>query len=144
MSAAKRSQGRSRARRTGARAAPSPAKRRAYRRGRLSELLCRLVLRAKGYRIMAQDYRAPVGEIDIVARRGRTLALVEVKARDSLADAAAAVVLRQRRRIARAAEHFLAQRPALAGLDLRFDVMLVRRWRIPHHVAGAWRSDDDI
>lgn len=118
------------------------SRRRAYRRGRWSEALCRLILRLKGYRILARDYRAAVGEIDIVARRGRTLAMVEVKARESVSDAAEALGPRQRRRIGRAAALFLAQHPSLGGLAVRFDVMLVRPWRLPRHLAGAWELED--
>ena len=120
------------------------ARRRAYRRGRWSEALCRLVLRLKGYRILARGYRVPVGEIDIIARRARTLAMVEVKARDSITEAAEALGPRQRRRIGRAAALFLAQHPALDGLVVRFDVMLVRPWRLPRHLAGAWELEDHI
>lgn len=113
----------------------------AYRRGRFSEALCRLVLRLKGYRIVARGFRHPAGEIDIIATRGGTLAIVEVKARGSLAEAAEALGPRQQRRIAAAAAAFLAARPAFAGLAVRFDVMLVRPWRLPHHVANAWRLE---
>ena len=116
-------------------------RRRAYRRGRWSEALCRLVLVLKGYRIVTAGYRVQVGEIDIVARRGRTLAIVEVKARRTFEDAAASILPRQQRRIARAAAAFLVQHPSLAGLLLRFDVMLVRPWRMPCHVMNAWRLD---
>ncbi|MFI4987677.1 MAG: YraN family protein [Alphaproteobacteria bacterium] len=115
---------------------------RAYRRGRSSEALCRLMLRVKGYRILASGFRVPAGEIDIVARRGGTLAIVEVKARASLADAAEALGARQRRRIARAASAFLQQYPAAVGLAVRFDVMLVRPWRLPRHMTNAWRLED--
>jgi putative endonuclease len=114
-------------------------RRRAYRRGRLSETLCRLFLRLKGYRILAAGFRVPVGEIDIVARRGKTLAIVEVKARASLAEAAEALTSHQQRRIARAAQAYLALHPSAAGLVVRFDVMLVRPWRLPHHLTNAWR-----
>jgi putative endonuclease len=85
--------------------------------------------------------RTPVGEIDLIARRGRTLAFVEVKARsgDGIVDALTA---RQRRRIVRAAEAFLATRPTLALLDVRFDLMLVGRGLFPRHLRGAFRADD--
>ncbi|HYB08896.1 MAG TPA: YraN family protein [Alphaproteobacteria bacterium] len=117
-------------------------RRRAYRRGRWAEALCRLVLSLKGYRIVAADYRAKVGEIDIVARKGRTLAIVEVKARETHANAAAALLPRQRRRIARASAAFLAHHPSLAALIVRFDVMLVRPWQLPRHVKNAWHLDE--
>lgn len=128
---------------------PAPAKqrdkhrtrRRAWRYGRLAETACAWHLRLRGYGIIARGFRTPVGEIDIVARRGRTLAVVEVKARADFAAAAEALGTRQRRRIADAALMFLRAHPDLAGLDLRFDVMLVRPWRWPRHLTDAWRPN---
>ena len=117
-------------------------RRRAERRGRLAELWCRWHLRLRGWRILVRHWRCPAGEIDIVARRGGIVAVIEVKARRDLASAAAALPPRQRRRIARAAEAFLKTRPELAGLALRFDVMLVETLRPPRHLPGAWRSDE--
>jgi putative endonuclease len=119
-----------------------PRRRRAERRGRLAERLCRWHLRLRGWRIIARDWRCPVGEIDIVARRGGVVAVIEVKSRPDSATAAAALSPRQRRRIARAAEAFLATRPDLATLALRFDVMLLETLRLPRHLPGAWRSDE--
>lgn len=116
-------------------------RRRAWRRGRLAEAMCRLSLRLKGYRILARNLRTPVGEIDIVARRGRIVAVVEVKARLDGADPGLVPAPRQRRRIARAAGAFLAMNPALAGLSVRFDVMSVTGWRWPRHLADAWREE---
>jgi putative endonuclease len=118
------------------------ARRAAYRRGRRGEWLAVLLLRCKGYRIIARDLRLPVGEIDIVAVRGRTVAIVEVKARDSLADAAQSVSDRQRRRIARAARWFTASHPMLSGHSIRFDAILIARVRPPRHIIDAWREDD--
>jgi putative endonuclease len=76
-----------------------------------------------------------------LARRGRVLAVIEVKSRNELDTAASALTPRQRRRIARAAETFLLSRPDLAPLDLRFDLMLVAPLRVPRHWPGAWRAD---
>jgi putative endonuclease len=98
-------------------------------------------LRLRGWHILARGWRCPSGEIDILARRGSVLAVIEVKSRGEIAVAAAALTPRQRRRIARAAEAFLMTRPDLAGLDLRFDVMLVAPLRLPQHWRGAWRAD---
>jgi putative endonuclease len=113
----------------------------AQRRGQVAEWLCLWYLRLRGWRIIARDWRCPSGEIDIVARRGRVLAVIEVKSRSKTGAAAEALLPRQRRRIARAAEAFLLSRPDLAGLDLRFDLMLVARSRLPRHWHGAWRTD---
>jgi len=115
---------------------------RAQRRGRVAEWLCLWHLRLRGWRILARGWRCPAGEIDILARRGKVLAVIEVKSRGELATAAAALAPRQRRRIERAAEAFLLQRPDLARLDLRFDLMLVAPRRPPRHWQGAWRTDD--
>jgi putative endonuclease len=115
---------------------------RARRRGNLAEFLCRCNLRLRLWRIVARDWRCPAGEIDIIARRGKVLAIIEVKARGTAADAVYAVAPRQRRRIARAASAFLLARPELAALTLRFDVMLVAKLRAPRHLPGVWRADE--
>jgi len=117
------------------------ARRRAYTRGRLAESLAAWWLRLQGYRILARGFRVPVGEIDLIARRGSILAIVEVKRRDSLAAAIESVSPRQRRRIRHAAEAFLQRHPGLAGLQVRFDVVLLAPWRLPRHVKDAWHSD---
>lgn len=118
------------------------SRRRAERRGRFAEALCRSHLRLRGWRIIARGWRCPAGEIDILARRGDVLAVIEVKSRRDFASAVTAIAPRQRRRIGRAAEAFLGARPDLAALAVRFDVMLVEPWRLPRHLIGAWRSDD--
>ncbi len=109
------------------------------RRGRAAERLAAWSLRLRGYRILARRFACPAGEIDLVVRRGDLLAFVEVKRRPSLDAGAEALRPAQRRRIARAAEAFLGQRPALAGLRLRFDLVLIAPWRLPRHLSDAWR-----
>jgi putative endonuclease len=121
--------------------APDPRRLKARRRGRFAEHLCRWHLRLRGWRIIACNWRCPAGEIDILARRRGILAAIEVKSRPSFSTGAEALLPRQRRRIARAVEAFLAMRPELAPLALRFDVMVVEPLRLPRHLPGAWRSD---
>lgn len=115
-------------------------KRRAERYGRSSELLAVLALRLRGYRILIRRFRCPQGEIDIVARRGRTLSIVEVKARPDHDSAVLALTLGQRLRIERAAQALIARHPQLGVCDLRFDLMLVGRGRWPRLIADAWRA----
>ena len=117
------------------------ARHRAQRRGHAAEMLCRWHLRLRGWRIIARDWRCPAGEIDIVARRGQVLAIIEVKARGNVTDAISAILPRQRRRIARATSAFLLAHPDLAGLMPRFDIMLVAPLRLPRHLPDAWRAD---
>jgi putative endonuclease len=113
-------------------------RRAAERHGRWAEMLCRLALRLRGYRVLASRCRTPAGEIDIVAERRGVLAIVEVKARGTLDLALAAVSTSQRRRLARAALLFVAARPRLAGHAVRFDLMHVRPRAWPRHLEDAW------
>lgn len=115
------------------------ARRKAWRLGGAAENLCAWHLRLRGYRILARRFRCPVGEIDLIARRGRVLAFIEVKARPSRAQAAEAVTLRQRLRVERAALAYVQAHPGLADLAMRFDAMLVAPRRLPRHIADAWR-----
>lgn len=123
-------------------------RRRARGRGLWAERLCRLSLRLRGWQVLAQGWRprrgSGAGEIDIIARRGGVIAFIEVKARGDAGSALAAVTPRQQGRIARAAAAFLAQRPELARLRVRFDVMVVRPWRPPHHLFDAWRPEEGM
>lgn len=112
----------------------------ARRRGARAEWIAVWLLRAKGFRILERDLRSRLGEIDLVARRGRLLIFVEVKARAGLDIAAHAIRARQRARITRAAQAYLAGRPELQALTLRFDAVVLGRRRLPRHIADAWRD----
>jgi putative endonuclease len=114
------------------------------RHGRRAEALAAWWLRLKGWRIVARRFATPVGELDLVARRGHMLAFVEVKARRVAADALVAVTPQQQGRLVRAAEWFLAGRPELARLDCRFDVIAVVPWRLPRHLADMFRPDPKV
>ena len=105
-------------------------------------MLCAWVLRLKGFRILARGFRVPVGEIDIIARRGRLLVFVEVKARASHSEAAESLSYRQRERITRAANAYIAKFPGLSDLDMRFDAMLIVPGSWPRHLPDAWREGE--
>ncbi len=111
----------------------------AQRRGRWAEWFCRWWLRCKGYRIIATNWRCPRGEIDIIARRHDLLIFVEVKARQNLADAGAAVTTRTQKRITQTAMTFLTIHRQWQSLDTRFDVMMVTPGCFPQHCLDAWR-----
>lgn len=117
-------------------------RRRAYRSGRWAETLCVVLLRLSGHGIVARDFRTPVGEIDIIARRGHGLYFIEVKVRADREAIDEAVTYRQRRRISRAAALFLARNPRYGGWDARFDVMLVTPGRWPRRITNAWTLDE--
>ena len=117
----------------------SEARIRAYRLGHAAEAAAALLLLAKGYRLLARRYRTPLGEIDLIVRRGRTIAFVEVKARANLAAALESVGRGAERRIVGAADLWLARHPGAAGLDLRYDMVLILPWRLPRHLPDAFR-----
>lgn len=116
-------------------------RRQAWRRGRRAEGLAILALSLTGYRILVRNLKNPLGEIDIVARRGRTIAFIEVKTRANWSAAAEALAGRQRGRIARAASAYLAGHPEFASHRARFDIVLIVPWRWPRHIINAWRID---
>lgn len=115
--------------------APRPEWQAAFRVGISAESRAAAFLIAKGFRILARRLRSPLGEIDIVARRHQLLVFAEVKTRASLDEAAESVNERQRRRIAAAAEVWLAANP---DRDIRFDAILVAPGKITRHIPAAF------
>ena len=120
--------------------APRPERQAAFRVGISAESRAAAFLVAKGFRILARRWKSPLGEIDIVARRRRLLVFAEVKARASLDEAAESVNERQRRRIAAAAEVWLAANPDKTIFDIRFDAILVAPGEIPRHIPAAFET----
>ena len=106
-------------------------------RGRRAENRAAWWLR-HGWRILARRLRVRVGEVDLVARRGRTVAFVEVKWRDRAADLDFAIDAWRLRRVAAAAE-MLAPRFARPGDETRIDVMLLAPGRLPRHLVHVWQ-----
>ena len=108
-----------------------------YLRGMIAEIYAMAYLVVKGYRIVAWRYKTPVGEIDIIARRGDVLAFVEVKLRADSESGFYAITPRSQRRIARAAEHFMASGSRFSALFPRFDAIAVSGFCV-RHLDNAW------
>ena len=108
------------------------------RSARLAETLVATLLRLKGNRIVARRYKTPVGEIDLVALRGKRLAFIEVQRRKTREDAEWTLPTRQRRRIVRAAQYWLAGHPEYAGHDIAFDVVLTAPFSWSRYIANAF------
>lgn len=87
----------------------------------------------KGYRIAALREKTHSGELDIVACKGGILAIIEVKARDTLEDGINALTWHQQQRIIRGTASFIGRQRQYAGLAIRYDLIVIRRWRLPHH-----------
>lgn len=109
----------------------------AEQRGRRAETIAAWYLRLKGWRIVARRARVRGGEVDIIARRGHTLAFVEVKWRASAAALDDSIDERRLRRVAVAADQ-LRHRYAKADDDVRIDVILLAPGRWPHHLVNVW------
>jgi putative endonuclease len=120
---------------------PNPDRVAAFGLGLSAESRAAVYLVAKGYRIAARRFRSPVGEVDIVARRGRVLVFVEVKARATLDAAAESLQTRQQRRIAAAAAAWLSLNPHDIDKDIRFDAVLVAPGKIPRHIPAAFETE---
>ncbi len=115
-----------------------PGRRKAFRRGHVSEYIAALYLLAKGFRIRAIRYRTKLGEIDIVARRGDLVICVEVKARASVDAAVFAVTGTAQQRIRAAGDLWLSRQPDAHRLSLRYDIVAVLPWRLPRHFPDAF------
>ena len=111
----------------------------AERHGRRGEGWAALWLRLQGWRIVARRVKTPRGEIDLIARRGRTVAFIEVKARASRAEADLALDDYRLRRVAAGAEA-VAHHYARNGDQMRIDAMFLIPRRLPRHVPDVWRG----
>lgn len=114
------------------------SRRAAYGLGHRAETFAAWFLRLKGYRILARRFSSPVGEVDVVAKKGRALIFVEVKARPTLDLAAESIRHSQRARIVRGAEAFLSRHPHFVDHYIRFDAVLIAPGRLPRHLVAAF------
>jgi putative endonuclease len=110
----------------------------ADKRGHRSEAFAALALQLKGWRIVARRYRTPLGEIDVIARRANLVAMVEVKARSSLAAAMDSVTPSAQKRIMGSADLWLSRQKDANQLSIRFDIIAVLPWRWPIHIERAF------
>jgi len=108
--------------------------------GRRAEVWAAVWLMLKGYRILGFRLKTPQAEIDLLALRGRVLAVVEVKQRTTLPNALQAVHADQRNRLRRAGEAIAARRRSLHGVAVRLDLIALAPGRLPRHSPDAWRG----
>ncbi len=114
-------------------------KRKAHRRGLIAEKYAQVLLFFKGYRLIETRYRRPVGEIDLIVLRNKTLVAVEVKMRTDVEKALHAIGPIQQRRIRNTLLAYMAAHPEYSDYDLRFDVVLVTSFlKTPLHLQNVW------
>lgn len=109
-----------------------------HRKGLAAENRAAWFLRLKGYRVLAKRYKTPVGEIDLIVRKGKTTVFVEVKRRTTGDAAAEAVHRHNQSRVRRAAELYLQKHPRYTGGDIRFDAVLLSGGFLPRHIINAF------
>lgn len=112
-----------------------------YLRGRGAERVALVWLLLKGYRPLARRFSAAGGEIDLVVRRGGTIAFVEVKARGTMDAALTSIDAVKRRRFGRAARAWLSRHPPGAGLTFRADAVFIAPGAFPRHLPAAFELD---
>ncbi len=107
--------------------------------GRRGESIAAWFLRLKGWRVVATRVKTPRGEVDLIARRGKTIAFVEVKARANVRDLATAIDAYRLRRVAAAAE-ILLPKYGKECENMQIDVIMVAPWRWPNHLPNVWHG----
>jgi putative endonuclease len=105
-------------------------------RGRWGERRAAWWLRLHGWRILGQRMKVKVGEVDLIARRGRMVAFVEVKTRATAQELEHAVDAYRMRRVAAAAT-WLAPRYLRKGDDMRIDLLLIAPRAWPVHMVNV-------
>lgn len=106
--------------------------------GRRVENLATWLLRFKGYKTLERRFKTPVGEIDLIMKRGNTIVFIEVKGRKLLQEAYESLKITQLNRIKQAANLYLSKYPYYLNYTLRFDVVLISPYRFPIHLENAW------
>jgi putative endonuclease len=114
---------------------------RAEKRGHFAELVALMYLRLKGYRLLAQRFKTPQGEVDLIMRRRDVTAFIEVKARGTRDQGVEAVTTTQSRRISAAARFWMARDRKSNQNFCRFDIVVVNAYFLPHHIENAFPGD---
>ncbi len=115
---------------------PSSHRQRAWKKGLWAETVAQWFLRFQGYRILERRYKTPMGEIDVIAQRGKTLVFVEVKLRPRIEEGLESISFIQQKRIQRTAEFYLSKKKNIN--NVRFDVFLVKPYWFPLHIKNAF------
>ena len=102
-------------------------------------------LRVKGYRCLNKRFKTPVGEIDLIMRKGKTICFIEVKHYMKLEQAAQSINNKQKKRISRTASLWMQQNTNYASYTQRFDALLLHGKGLTlrvKHIQNAWYLDE--
>lgn len=109
-----------------------------YKSGLLAESIAITLLTLKFYRIIERRYKTGMGEIDIIALKGKTLVFVEVKKRTNKAELFESITTKQKNRIYNTAEIFLSSNHIYSNHKKRFDAIFIPSNLFPVHIKNAW------
>jgi putative endonuclease len=109
-----------------------------YISGLLAEFKAKSFLRYQGFSILAERFKTPLGEIDIIAKKGNLVIFVEVKLRKTVDAAAEAIHARNQSRVRSAAELYLQQYPEYNQCEMRFDALVMAPGGWPEHITDAF------
>jgi putative endonuclease len=103
-------------------------------KGHLGEIIAVLLLKIKGYKILARRFKTSCGEIDIIAQKNNVIAYIEVKSRKTIDKCYDAITQKQLSRIQRSSKIFMDQNKKWHKYFSRYDVILVANWKLPIHL----------
>lgn len=110
-----------------------------YNWGIIAEFIAIIFLKLKGYKILKRRYKTFMGEVDIVAKKGKFLIAVEVKARKTATSSEEVLSKHQQNRIKRAMMFFMtANFKKYFNHSVRFDLIIVSPYKLPKHYQGFW------
>jgi len=109
-----------------------------HSKGLLAELKAKSFLRFRGFSILAERFKTPLGEIDLIAKKGNLVVFVEVKLRKTRDAAAEAIHAKNQSRVRSAAELYLQQHPEYNECDMRFDALVMTPGAWPQHIPDAF------
>ena len=120
------------------------ARRQAQKQGIIAETIALWYLRLRGFHLLARNWQAYCGEIDLILRRGNLIIFVEVKSRRNVLAASEAITTRQRLRISKAARVFIQKnienKYSTTNFTYRFDAILIIAWHMPIYIINAWND----
>jgi len=109
-----------------------------YQKGIWSEKFAKAYFMSKGYFVLAERYKTPYGEIDLILKRGKKIIFLEVKMRQTIENALESIHKRNQMRVLDAAKLYLAQNPIYNDYELSFDALALAPYSWPRHISNAW------
>ena len=109
-----------------------------HHKGLRAEAIAKLYLQMKGYHVLADRFKTPLGEIDLIVKKDNVVAFIEVKLRKTEDAAAEAIHAKNQSRVRNAAELYLQKHPEYNEYELRFDALVMAPGRWPRHIQNAW------